>query len=186
MAPKSSGVGTGLAVLGGAVLVYGLLSKKTSRPGKTLAGYGWYEPGVFPAWWPGRGDGCDDCDDVVRRWGWIPGPRWDWSSTARRWGWGGGACAPSAFVGAPSDWETAAVHWYSPASDSEFYDRVDALRKAGATCSDDRIARCSWRGASFAVVHDVEGAIRCHITSEGGLARPAIWGMIDPVLYRKA
>lgn len=185
MVSESNGGGAGLAVLGGAILAYWFLSKKAPRSEATRAGYGWYEPGVFPAWWPGRGGGCGDCDDVVHRWGWVPGPRWDWSPTTYRWGWGSGTCPLDAFVGAPSDWETAQVHWYGPASDGEFYERVADLRRAGATCGDEHIARCSWRGASFSVVHDIEGSIRCHITNEGGLTRPAIWAMIDPVLYRK-
>ena len=167
---------TALLLAGGLALAYFFVSKKSraARAGESLAGYGWYEPKVFPAWWPGRGGECDGYDPIVQRWRWAPGPRWGWSPTCY-----------SEFVGSPTD-DNLLVHWYSPASDGEFFDRVSDLRKAGATCSDDRIARCSWRGASFAVVHDVEGSIRCHITGEGGLTRPAIWAMIDPVLRKSS
>jgi hypothetical protein len=174
---------TTLLLAGGLALACFFASKKSraSHAGESLAGYGWYEPKVFPAWWPGRG-GCDDCDPALQRWRWAPSPRWGWTP-GPRWGWS--PTCYSDFVGSPTD-DNLLVHWYGPASDGEFYDRVGDLRKAGATCSDDRIARCAWRGVSFAVVHDVEGPIRCHITSEGSLARPAIWAMIDPVLRKSS
>jgi len=77
------------------------------------------------------------------------------------------------------------LRWYAPVTDGEFAGIIDALGRAGASCAAERpsFVHCSKHGASFTIVHDVEGGIRAYLTSDGGLGERA-WDLVDPILKR--
>jgi hypothetical protein len=79
----------------------------------------------------------------------------------------------------------AAVRFYAPISDGGFLDFIDELSRAGASCASQSqsFARCSWRGARFVIVHDVEGGIRAQLLDDAGLGIHA-WDLIESILSR--
>lgn len=77
------------------------------------------------------------------------------------------------------------IRFYPPISDGGFLDLVDELIRAGVSCTLERpsFARCTWHGARFVIVHDVEGGIRAQLLDDAGLGVHA-WDVIDPILLR--
>lgn len=79
----------------------------------------------------------------------------------------------------------ALIRFYPPVSDGAFLDLVDDLGRAGVSCMLERSSfiRCTWHGARFVIVHDVEGGIRAQLLDDAGLGAHA-WDVIDPILLR--
>jgi hypothetical protein len=77
----------------------------------------------------------------------------------------------STFGWNPSD-ISGASRWYPPLTEGGFLDAVDAFRSAGASCQGDAPkVSCSWAGAKFMLVHDVEGSLRVFIMDFGASMR---------------
>jgi len=74
------------------------------------------------------------------------------------------------------------MRWYAPVTDGGFLDLLSDLREAGAACTGEHPARCTWRGARFTLIHDVEGPVRAYIDDPGPLGIPGVWALLDPVL----
>jgi hypothetical protein len=58
--------------------------------------------------------------------------------------------------------------WYPAITDGSFADLVYTFKQAGATCTGDPPkVTCRWLGATFVLLHDVEGPLRVFITDYG-------------------
>lgn len=74
------------------------------------------------------------------------------------------------------------MRWYAPVTDGGFFDLISDLGQAGAACAGEHPTRCTWRGARFTVVHDVEGGVRVYIDDAGALGAAGVWRMLDAIL----
>jgi hypothetical protein len=74
------------------------------------------------------------------------------------------------------------MRWYAPVTDGGFFDLISDLGQAGAACAGEHPTRCTWRGARFTVVHDVEGGVRVYIDDAGALGSAGVWRMLDAII----